>query len=70
MYELQRVGEGVERLSVDEKAVAELEEEVRVVKAHRKMEREMRKEGIDIAVLGPREARVKRPRDFGPVILQ
>lgn len=68
-YELQKVGE-VERLPHDAEAVAQLEAEAQQVKAGRKMTRAMQKEGVEAEAPAPRVARQRRPRDFGPVILQ
>jgi hypothetical protein len=70
VYELQRVGEEVEKLPRDEEVVGVLENEAKQVKTGKQMDRAMRKEGIDPVVLEPRTSRVKKPRDFGPVILQ
>jgi transposase InsO family protein len=68
-YELQRVGD-VGRLPQEEEVVGILENEAKQVKAGKRMDRAMRKEGVDPVVLSPRTSRVKKPRDFGPVILQ
>jgi hypothetical protein len=68
-YELQKVGE-VETLPKDEAVATALEEEEKQVVADRRLTRRMNKEGVEAKPSAPREARVKRPRDFGPVILQ
>jgi hypothetical protein len=68
-YELQKVGE-VETLPKDEAVATALEEEEKQVVADRRLTRAMNKEGVEAKPSAPRQARVKRPRDFGPVILQ
>jgi hypothetical protein len=68
-YELLGVGE-VESVPVDEEQAQKVEEEGRKVVAEKRLTRGMRKEGVAVSEDKPRGVREKRPRDFGPVILQ